>query len=147
MSLAAERLCFTIVVALLALVPVSAGLAGVLFGPGFLQAEAPWPADLGSHLRFLSGIFLAFGISWWLCLWDLERSARRFRLLSILTICGGLARLLSLIVDGVPSTGHLIGLCLELIVVPCLLVWHRRLLKVGRQAGLTPSGTVRRGLS
>jgi hypothetical protein len=136
MSLAAERLVFTIIVALLALVPVSAGLAGVVLGPDFLRVQPPFPADLGSHLRFLSGIFLAFGISWWLCLWDLDRSASRFRLLGILTICGGLARLLSLFVDGVPSTGHLLGLCLELIGVPLLLLWHRRLIKVGHQAGL-----------
>jgi hypothetical protein len=136
MSLAAERLLFTIVVALLALVPVSAGLAGVIFGPGFLGLDAPWPADLASHLRFLSGIFLAFGLSWWLCLWDLDRSASHFRLLGILTICGGLARLASLFLDGTPSAGHLLGLCLELIGVPLLLAWHGRLIKVGRQVGL-----------
>jgi hypothetical protein len=136
MSLAGERLLFTIVVALLALVPVCAGLAGVVLGPGFLRLEEPWPADLASHLRFLSGLFLAFGISWWLCLWDLDRSAPTFRLLGLLTICGGLARLLSLGLDGTPSTGHLMGLALELIVVPCLLRWHRRIIKVGCKAGV-----------
>jgi hypothetical protein len=147
MSLAAERLLFTIIVALLALVPVSAGLSGVVLGPDFLRVEPPFPADLGSHLRFLSGIFLAFGISWWLCLWDLDRSASRFRLLGVLTICGGLARLLSLFVDGVPSTGHVLGLCLELIGVPLLLLWHHRIIKVGREAGLATGAAPLRGLS
>lgn len=120
---------FRVTVFCLALIPLSAGLAGVLLGtefPGFM-AEAG-NADAPSHFRFLSGIFLAMGVAYWSCAFNLG-SAKwgeplpRFRLLCVLTISGGLARLLSLVTDGLPSTGHLVGLGMELIVVPLLLLW------------------------
>jgi hypothetical protein len=127
MSLRLQQRIFACLVTVFALIPVSAGLAGVAAGPRFLQVVAPWAADLGSHLRFLSGIFLAMGLAWWSCIRDFKRSGARFRLLALLTFCGGLARLLSLAVDGVPSTGHLAGLGMELIVVPLLTLWHHHL--------------------
>ncbi|GHD19570.1 DUF4345 domain-containing protein [Tianweitania populi] len=122
-----QRRLFSILVAIFALIPVAAGLAGLLLGPRFLGVQAPWPADLGSHFRFLSGIFLAMGVVWWSCLADLQNTRGRFRLLALLTICGGLARLVSLFVDGQPSLGHLGGLVMELSVVPLLTLWHFRL--------------------
>lgn len=126
-----EQRLFASAVAVLALIPVSAGLAGVVLGPRFLEVEPPWPADLASHLRFLSGIFLAMGFAWWSCLLDLPGTVMRFRLLAILTFCGGLARFVSLGIDGTPSTGHLAGLGMELIGVPLLTLWHWRLYQGG----------------
>nr|WP_245247676.1 DUF4345 domain-containing protein [Tianweitania sediminis] len=122
-----QRRIFSVLVAVFALIPISAGVAGVLLGPRFLQLDAPWPADLASHLRFLSGIFLMMGLAWWSCLLDLEGTVSRFRLLALLTVGGGFARLLSLAVDGQPAVGHLAGLGMELLVVPLLTLWHHRL--------------------
>lgn len=127
-----NRRLFLVVVAIAAQIPVAAGLAGVTLGPRFLGVASPWPADLGSHFRFLSGIFLAMGVAWWSCLLDLDGTAGRFRLLALLTFCGGLARLAALGLDGIPSAGHLAGLCMELIVVPLLVLWHARILRQSR---------------
>jgi Domain of unknown function (DUF4345) len=95
-------------------------------GPEFLGIGQPWPADLDSHFRFLSGIFLAMGIAWYSCIPAIEANAARLRLLAALTFAGGLARLLSLGAAGPPSLGHIGGLGIELILVPLLVLWQAR---------------------
>ena len=112
------------VVALLALVPVAMGGAGVLFGPATLLTEETWPRDLDSHYRYLSGLFLALGITFYGCVPAIERKTALFRWAASLVVVGGLARLLSLSTTGMPSTPHLVGLGLELIVVPLLVLWQ-----------------------
>ncbi len=124
-----ESTLFRLVVAVLALVPISAGLAGIVLGPAFLSTDAPWSADLDSHLRFLSGVFLMIGLAYWSCLKDPRATSARFRLLCLATIVGGLARLYSLSQAGWPSAGHQLGLIMELVVVPLLLLWHHRLMR------------------
>ena len=114
-------------VALLALIPTSAGLAGIILGPDFLRLDPPWPVDLDSHFRFLSGIFLAVGIGFYSCVPSIERDGGRFRLLAALVFCGGLARLLSLAIEGAPSAGHLFGLGMELVAVPLLVFWQAKI--------------------
>ncbi len=113
-----------LVVGMLALVPIMAGVAGIWSGPAFLQLEKPWPADLDSHFRFLSGVFIALGIAWYSCIPDIGNKTGRFRLLAALTFSGGMARLLSLFIAGAPSAGHQAGLCIELVVVPLLVLWQ-----------------------
>jgi hypothetical protein len=120
-----QRRLLQATIAVLAMLPVFAGLAGVATGPGFLGEETA-PTDLDSHVRFLSGFFLAVGIAWYSCIPAIEKKTERIRLLAILTFAGGLARLYSLLIAGVPSAGHVLGLGMELIVVPCLVVWHGR---------------------
>ncbi|HEV7255327.1 MAG TPA: DUF4345 domain-containing protein [Mesorhizobium sp.] len=122
-----EKRLLQAVVAVLAITPVLTGLAGVILGPDFLGLGPPWPADLDSHFRFLSGILLAMGLLWWSCVPGIERKTGRFRLLAALTVTGGLARLLSLFLAGAPSTGHLLGLSVELLLVPPLTLWQARL--------------------
>jgi hypothetical protein len=122
-----SRRALQAVVALLALIPTLTGAAGILLGPDFLRLDPPWPADLDSHFRFLSGVFLGVGLGFYSCIPAIETKTERFRLLGGLTMLGGLARLLSLIVAGTPSAGHLVGLGMELVVLPLLLVWQTRL--------------------
>ena len=54
----------------------------------------------------------------------IERKGPRFRLLGGLIVIGGLARGVSLLAVGVPSFGHLLGLGMETIVVPLLMLWQ-----------------------
>ena len=76
-------------VAVLACIPVLAGAMGVIEGPAFLKATLPWPADLDSHVRFLSGLFLAVGLAWWATIPSIERKGERFRLLALLIVAAG----------------------------------------------------------
>ena len=113
-----------IAILLLAAIPTAAGAVGCALGPGFLSLQEPWPADLDSHFRFLSGIFVVIGLGFYSCLRGIERKTRRFRTLAGLVWAGGLARLLSLTIAGAPSLPHLAGLGMELLVVPGLVLWQ-----------------------
>ena len=126
MDLRSKRLLQALV-ALLALIPTSAGIAGIVLGPDFLRLDPPWPVDLDSHFRFLSGVFLAVGTGFYSCIPSIEAKGSRFRLLAALVFCGGLARLFSLIVSGLPSAGHLAGLGMELVAVPLLVLWQAKI--------------------
>lgn len=84
------------------------------------------PADLDSHFRYVSGIFLGVAIAFLSCIPHIERKGGRFRLLTALVFIGGLARLLSLLLTGAPSWPHLAGLGLELVVTPAMALWQRR---------------------
>lgn len=121
-----------VVVAIACLVPLIAGCRGVLLGPGWIAGVSDVPADLDSHFRYMSGIFLGVGVAFATCIPNIAAKGPRFRLLGALVVAGGCARLISLIAVGPPSRGHVFGLCMELGVVPLLMLWQRR---VGQRAG------------
>lgn len=122
------------IVAIACLVPLSMGAASLVWGPSILSGvEDPVPRDLDSHFRYLSGIFLAVGIGFASCIHRIERKTRRFRLFGALVIAGGLGRALSLLDHGLPSTGHHLGLAMELVVVPLLLLWQTRVAQLYRR--------------
>lgn len=125
MTPAAEKRLLQCVTSLACIVPLTAGLLGVLSGPEWLRGvDQPVPIDLDSHFAYLSGIFLGVGIGFASCVPSIELRGARFRLLGTLVIAGGLARLYALVIMGPPGTGHIFGLVMELGVVPLLLVWQ-----------------------
>lgn len=129
------RAALQITVAVLGLVPVSAGLAGVLVGPAFLGGGAGAAADFDSHFRYLSGIFLAVGLGFWSTVPRIETAGRRFRLLTLCVFVGGLARALSFALVGAPSWPQLVGLGLELVITPALALWQARVASGDGEAG------------
>lgn len=110
--------------AIACLVPLVTGGQSILEGPGFLGRPPVIPTDLDSHFRYISGIFFAVGVAFATCVPGIETKGPRFRLLGALVVAGGLSRLVSLVEVGVPSTGHMFGLAMELGVVPLLLMWQ-----------------------
>ena len=149
MNAAAELRLLQAAVAIACLVPLAAGGAGVLLGPGFLSGvEPPVPPDLASHFRYLSGLLFAIGIGFLSCIPRIEAKTTRFRLLGALVVAGGVARALSVWELGLPSAGHRFGLVMELLVVPLLLLWQARIARrVSVQPGqrnssrVSPSGS------
>ena len=125
MSAAAERRLLQFLCALAAFIPLTFGTMGVLRGAEWL-ARAHVTPDLDSHFRYLSGLFLMLGIGFGSCIRGIEGKGPRFRLLAAMVVMGGLARALSLAQVGPPSTGHLVGLGMELAVVPLLVLWQAR---------------------
>ncbi len=126
-----ERRLLQAVVTVACLVPILTGLDGVLRGAAMLKVAAPSP-DLDSHFRYLSGIFLMLGLAFASTIPTIERSGPRFRLLGAMVVMGGIARALSWAAVGAPSLGHRLGLGMELVVVPLLMLWQAR---VARRAG------------
>ena len=119
-----EKRLLQIVVALACLVPLSVGGASILHGPSFLGHPPVIPADLDSHFRYISGIFFALGLGFVSCIADIETKGPRFRLLGAMVVCGGLARVVSLLSVGPPSKGHIFGFAMELGTVPLLMLWQ-----------------------
>jgi hypothetical protein len=116
------RRSLQIAVAVLALVPIGAGLAGVLLGPAMVAATASVPLD--SHYRYLSGLLLAIGLAFWSCIPKIAENTGRFRLLTAIVFVGGLGRAFSLQTVGLPDVPMLFGLIMELAVTPALCLWQ-----------------------
>jgi len=119
-----EKRLLQAVIAVACLLPLIVGGQGVLHGPAPFGHLADVPRDLDSHFRYISGIFFATGLGFVSCIPNIERKGPRFRLLGGLIFVGGVSRLISLIAVGVPSQGHVLGLGMEMIVVPLLMLWQ-----------------------
>lgn len=129
MSYPSQRL-LQIAVAVAGLVPVSAGIAGMLLGTHMIDAsaiESPDAAALDSHYRYLSGLLLGIGVAFWSLIPGIARRGRAFRLLTALVVAGGIGRLLGILLQGVPPSSMLFSLAMELIVTPLLCLWQARL--------------------
>jgi len=119
-----EKRVFQAIVVVACLLPLVVGSMGIVHGAAPFGHLAEVPRDLDSHFRYISGIFFATGIGFASCVPHIERKGPRFRLLGGLIVIGGLARGVSLLAVGVPSLGHLLGLGMETIVVPLLMLWQ-----------------------
>lgn len=113
-------------VAVLALVPVLAGGAGVASGLSLFGVRANLPLGGDSHVRYLSGLILGVGLGFWSTVPRIEIQGARFRALTGVVLIGGLARLYALARYGVPPRPMLAALVMELAVTPGLAVWRER---------------------
>lgn len=120
---AISRRLLQLTVIVLSAVPIGAGASGLLLGPALVGA-ASGGTDLDSHFRYLSGLLLGIGLLFCATVPRIERRTGWFRLGTAIVVCGGLGRLLSLLQLGPPSAPHLVGLGLELVVVPLLALWQ-----------------------
>jgi len=126
-----ERRYLQKVVAVAGLVPVSAGLFGVLFGPT-LTGDTGLSVSGDSHFRYLSGLLLGIGLLFWSCLPSIEEKAGRFQCLTLVVVAGGLGRLAGLGLTGIPSFAMLGALVMELAVTPILCLWQARVARQHR---------------
>ncbi len=112
------------VVAIGGFVPVGAGLAGIIMGPGIVPGMETIPVPLDSHFRYLSGLLLGIGLAYWTMIPAIEMRGNVFRLLTAIVFIGGLARLWSLVTVGVPDGPMLFGLGMELVITPMIALWQ-----------------------
>ena len=125
-----ERRALQRVVAIVAALPVAAGLYGVLFG---VNGLAPGVANVSidSHFRYLSGLLTGIGVLFWTCVPGIEGKTGLFRFLTLVVVLGGLARLLGLYLTGIPSLTMLGALVVELVLTPLLCLWQARIAAQG----------------
>ena len=122
-----ERLFLQIATALACMVPLSMGLLSVVQSVSVLRGmEPPFPIDLDSHYRYLSGLLLGIGLVFLASIPRIEAKGAVFRTLGFVILVGGLARLASLVQNGAPGSGHQFGLVMELVVVPAIVLWQAR---------------------
>lgn len=113
-------------VGILSFVPVSAGLAGAVYGIGVFEPSSWLGHDTDSTGRYLSGLLLGVGLAFLTTVPAIASQGARFRLLTLIVFVGGLARLAGLFLVGVPSPAMLGGLAMELVVTPALALWRER---------------------
>jgi uncharacterized protein DUF4345 len=126
MGMLLERRLLQLAYAVAAIVPVYAGLSGVIHGAAFASG-GPVSVALDSHVRYLSGLLLAIGLAIWSAIPRIERRTQLIRLLTILVFAGGLARAFGLARTGWPGAGMGLGLGMELVVTPLLCLWQARI--------------------
>ena len=114
-----------VTVAVFALVPIGAGLAGAVAGTAMVGETASVSAD--SMFRYLSGLLLAIGLLFWSAIPRIERQGRRIQILTLIVFVGGLGRLGGLLAVGEPSPAMLFGLAMELVVTPLICLWQSRI--------------------
>ena len=111
-SAALERRLLQFTIAVAGLVPVGGGGWGAL---------GRWHDD--SHSRFLSGLLLGIGLTFWWTIPTIERRGAIVRGLAVIVVIGGLARLAVVIQHGSSPT---LPLAMELLVTPLIALWRER---------------------
>lgn len=125
-----ERRALQVLIFIGALVPVWAGAKGMISGAeAFGQGS---DISLDSHVRYLSGLLFALGISFWSLIPEIEKNAKPMRLLTSLVFVGGLARLMAVIFTGLPSLPMILAIGMELVVTPLLCLWQGRIQMGGK---------------
>lgn len=133
-----ERRMLQYVVGLGGLVPVTAGLYGVLFAAGLTGDRLSVTGD--SHYRYLSGLLLGIGLLFWSAIPAIEDRGGRIRVLTLVVVAGGLGRLAGLLLTGLPSLSMLGALAMELLVTPAICLWQLRVSHAVRDAATAPDG-------
>jgi len=134
-----ERRLLQLAILLAGLVPVFAGGAGVVLGA---RTFGDWPgAAADSHVRYLSGLLLAIGLAYWASVPAIERRGEIVRVLTLIVMVGGLARLAGLLVAGDPGPTMRWALVMELGVAPVIGLWQARVAQARLVGG--PRGRMR----
>jgi len=120
MSAHAERRLLQLTILLAGFVPVLAGIwgaAGGLHAPG---------AAADSQARYLSGLLLGIGLCFWGCVPWIERRGAVIRVLALIVVVGGLARLVGALAAGSAPAAVSLPLVMELGVTPLVALWRER---------------------
>jgi hypothetical protein len=118
-----ERRLLQGVIILACLLPIAAGLAGIILGPAMIET-ASVGVNVDSHFRYLSGVLLAIGLAFLSLVRQIETETIGFRLLTLLVFVGGLARLGSVAAVGIPGRSMLAALVMEVAITPLLCLWQ-----------------------
>ncbi|NOT03880.1 MAG: DUF4345 domain-containing protein [Anaerolineales bacterium] len=116
---------------ILGLVPTITG-ALTMMGindPLFADLHLPHSALLDSDLRFLGGVWLGLGITVLATVSYLEKYFAVYRILWGMIFLGGIGRLISMFVIGLPPVPFIGFTVLEIVGAPIFLYWHYQLVK------------------
>jgi hypothetical protein len=134
-----ERRALQIILALLSLIPLAGLALAWLRGPQFFFHGAPGsvPNALDNQFRYLAGVYVGavtFGL-WW-AIPRIEERGAVLVLAAGAVVLGGIGRCVSMAAVGSPGDpGMMGGLVLELVVVPLLVLWQRRIARAATVSG------------
>jgi len=128
-----SRKLLQILLTILGLVPTITGTLTMMGinDPLFAQLHLPHSALLDSDLRFLGGVWLGLGITVLATVRDLEKHYPLYRILWSMIFLGGIGRVLSMLIIGMPPIPFIGFTVLEIIGAPVFLYWHRQISNKG----------------
>jgi hypothetical protein len=118
-----------IVTALLSLIPLLTGIAG-LFGladPLYASYGIPAAAVLDSNLRFFAGVWLGLGFAMLWLVPKIESQTVLYRVIWGAIFLGGVGRILSMLFAGSPPRPFIAFTVLEIVGAPLFVIWQSRL--------------------
>lgn len=117
--------------ALLAMVPVITGLLTLmgLDDPLYASAQLPNVPVLDSNLRFFGGIWLALGLAMWSIIARIEQHGPVFQLIWGAIFLGGIGRMLSMGLSGLPPLPFIGFTILEIAGAPLFIWWQHQVAK------------------
>lgn len=123
--------------AILAAVPLLTGILslGGIHDPLYRSLGLPEAPVLDSNLRFFGGLWLGFGFAVAYTIPAIEQKGTLYRFLWLMIFIGGIGRLLSLFLIGLPPVPFIAFTLLEIIGAPAFIYWQWR---VARSAPSIP---------
>lgn len=120
-----------IVLGILAIIPITTGLLGMLGvrDPPYVAAGVPPIVILDSNLRFYSGVWFGLGLALYWVIPTIERQTVLFRALWTMIFIGGIGRLLSMTMLAWPPVPFVAFTALEIVGAPFFVLWQSRLSK------------------
>jgi Domain of unknown function (DUF4345) len=126
---ARSRRSLQLVSAILAAIPVATGIVS-LFGiedPLYASIGLPPSVLLDTNLRFFGGVWLGLGIAMYCIIPSIERQTVLFRALWGMIFLGGIGRLISMLMLGLPPLPFVAFTALEIAGAPLMILWQARL--------------------
>ena len=105
------------------------GVGALLVVGGSVPSEAINNVAIDSDIRFLGAIWFSIGVILYWVIPAIDKQTTLFRLLIGGIFLGGLGRLSSALLIGIPPTQFIAAIALELIGMPLLLLWQSLLPK------------------
>ena len=112
------------VIVLIGLLHASLGVSADRMLDTTVPSVAVEHPSLDSQNRFYGATFAVFGVLLWMCSTDMARYSAVFRVLMIVFFAGGLTRIVSTLVKGLPSASIRALAVIELALPPILLWWQ-----------------------
>jgi Domain of unknown function (DUF4345) len=133
-----SRGALQVMTGILAFVPIITGLAGMmgLEDPLYSAAALPRDATLDSNLRFYAGIWFGLGLGAFWLIPRIECETNLFRLLWLMIFIGGLGRLVSLSLVGLPFLPFVGFTILEVIGAPLFVWWQSQVARAAATGGV-----------
>jgi len=110
----------------LAVVPIMAGIATVLFGSDIIPGGGRPGASVESELRFYGAWWIGAGLFLLSLAPRIEERGRELQAFAALLALGAVGRVIALVDDGRPHAQFLVLLGVEIVVAGVLVAWQRR---------------------
>lgn len=112
-----------IFLAVLSLIPFGFGIVNFVLGARFHMPPECVTPRIDSHIRFQFTWFFGLGLIIWWIIPNIEQHTTLFRIIALTLFIGGIGRLASIYVVGIPDAQIVAATAIELLF-PLLILWQ-----------------------